>query len=37
MAYLVDTDVLIDGRILVTRNQKHFRMIPGLNLEVPSY
>lgn len=34
---IIAATAIKDGRILVTRNQKHFRMIPDLNLKIPSY
>lgn len=34
---IVAATAIVADRILVTRNQKHFRMIPELRLEVPKY
>lgn len=34
---LIAATAIEENRTLVTRNQKHFKMIPGLKLEVPQY
>ncbi len=34
---LVAATAMVEGLTLVTKNQKHFRMIAGLQLEIPSY
>ncbi len=34
---LVAATAMEEGLILVTKNQKHFRMIAGLQLQIPTY
>lgn len=34
---IIAATAIEEGRILVTRNQKHFRMIPNLKPEIPKY